>query len=54
MKFTKGNTIIKPTKLDYLQKRYAEEYAKEQGPEFSDMVEKTLTEVKAQPKFLDR
>ena len=40
---------MKPTKLNYLQKRYAEIYANEEGPMFSDMVERTLAEVEAGP-----
>ena len=54
MKFTRGNTIIVPTKLDYFQRRYAKKYAEEGGPRFNDMVERTLADVKGISKSTDR
>ncbi|KAL8798820.1 MAG: hypothetical protein Q9182_006364 [Xanthomendoza sp. 2 TL-2023] len=34
LKFTKGNTIVQPHKLEYLQKKYAAKYADEGSPQF--------------------
>ncbi|KAL8656751.1 MAG: hypothetical protein Q9226_002565 [Calogaya cf. arnoldii] len=42
MKFTKGNTIVEPHKLLYLQKKYATKYADEGGPEFEALVERVF------------
>ncbi|KAL8821275.1 MAG: hypothetical protein Q9223_000648 [Gallowayella weberi] len=38
LKFTKGNTIVQPHKLMYLQKKYAAKYAEEDGPQFEALV----------------
>lgn len=38
MKFTKGNTIVEPHKLLYLQKKYAAKYADEGGQQFEALV----------------
>lgn len=46
LKFTKGNTVIVPTKLGYLQRRYAEKYAEEGGSMFENMVQRVLANVK--------
>ena len=40
MKFTKGNTIVAPEKLMYLQKKYAKKYAEENGKDLGFMVER--------------
>lgn len=45
MKFTKGNTIVEPAKLYYLQKKYAKKYSEEHGKEFDFMVEKVCVTV---------
>lgn len=39
-KFTKGNTIAAPTKLFYLQRKYAVKYVEENGRDFDSMVER--------------
>lgn len=39
MKFTKGNTVVEPHKLMYLQKKYATRYANEGGPQFDALVD---------------
>ncbi|KAL8881488.1 MAG: hypothetical protein Q9198_001323 [Flavoplaca austrocitrina] len=39
MKFTKGNTVVEPHKLVYLQKKYATRYATEGGPQFDALVD---------------
>lgn len=46
LKFTKGNTVIAPTKLDYLQRRYAEKYVEERGPVYNDMVEQVAANLR--------
>ncbi|KAL8778561.1 MAG: hypothetical protein Q9213_007361 [Squamulea squamosa] len=38
MKFTRGNTIVQPHKLFYLQKKYAAKYADDGGPQFEALV----------------
>ncbi|CAO1599154.1 Glutamate--tRNA ligase mitochondrial [Xanthoria calcicola] len=38
LKFTKGNTIVEPHKMMYLQKKYAARYADEGGPQFEALV----------------
>lgn len=40
LKFTKGNTIVQPTKLIYLQKKYAKKYVEEGGAIFESMVDR--------------
>ncbi len=40
LKFTKGNTIVQPTKLMYLQKKYAKKYIEEGGAVFESMVDR--------------
>ncbi|KAL8923211.1 MAG: hypothetical protein Q9172_003230 [Xanthocarpia lactea] len=45
MKFTKGNTIVQPHKLMYLQKKYAAKYAKEGGPQFEALVDRVFEAV---------
>ncbi|KAI4284838.1 MAG: hypothetical protein L6R38_001103 [Xanthoria sp. 2 TBL-2021] len=42
MKFTKGNTIVEPHKLMYLQKKYAAKYADEGGPQFEALVDRVF------------
>ncbi|KAL8660513.1 MAG: hypothetical protein Q9202_006468 [Teloschistes flavicans] len=42
LKFTKGNTIVQPHKLTYLQKKFAHKYIDEGGTEFEAIVDKTL------------
>ncbi|KAI4101649.1 MAG: hypothetical protein L6R37_004835 [Teloschistes peruensis] len=42
LKFTKGNTIVQPHKLIYLQKKYARKYIGEGGKEFEAIVDKIL------------
>ncbi|KAI4197267.1 MAG: hypothetical protein LQ350_006040 [Teloschistes chrysophthalmus] len=42
LKFTKGNTIVQPHKLIYLQKKFARKYIDEGGAEFKNIVDKTL------------
>lgn len=42
LNFTKGNTIVAPNKLMFLQKRYATEFAEENGIMFESMVEAVL------------
>ncbi|KAL9578617.1 MAG: hypothetical protein Q9212_005602 [Teloschistes hypoglaucus] len=42
LKFTKGNTIVQPHKLKYLQKKFARKYIDDGGAEFEDIVDKTL------------
>ena len=45
MKFTKGNTIVQPHKLMYLQKKYAAKYADEGGPQFEALVDRLFEAV---------
>lgn len=45
MKFTKGNTIVAPAKLYYLQKKYARRYSDENGKEFEFMVDRVFMAV---------
>lgn len=40
LKFTKGNTIVKPEKLKYFQKKHAQRKIETRGPVFDSMVEK--------------
>ena len=40
LKFTKGNTIVQPAKLKYLQKKYAKKYVEEGGTIFESMVDR--------------
>lgn len=40
LKFTKGNTMVQPTKLIYLQKKYAKKYVEEGGAVFKSMVDR--------------
>ncbi|KAL8683754.1 MAG: hypothetical protein Q9186_000240 [Xanthomendoza sp. 1 TL-2023] len=42
MKFTKGNTIVEPHKLMYLQKKYAAKYTDEGGPQFEAIVNRVF------------
>lgn len=37
LKFTKGNTVVEPHKLMYLQKKYATNYAAENGSQFESL-----------------
>lgn len=46
MKFTKGETIVEPGKLYYLQKKYARKYCEENGNQFESMVDRVMTIVK--------
>ncbi|KAL9599736.1 MAG: hypothetical protein Q9219_003619 [cf. Caloplaca sp. 3 TL-2023] len=39
LKFTKGNTVVEPHKLMYLQKKYAAMYADENGPQFEALID---------------
>ena len=41
MKFTKGNTIVEPHKLAYLQRKYAAKFIEEGGQEFEAIVDRT-------------
>lgn len=50
MKFTKGNTIVEPAKLFYLQKKYAKKYSEEHGEEFERMVERVSVAIKEDSK----
>ncbi|KAI9831306.1 MAG: hypothetical protein M1819_005080 [Sarea resinae] len=45
MKFTRGNTIVTFGKLWYLQKEYAQLYAKQGGPELESTLDRLTTEV---------
>lgn len=40
LKFTKGNTIVEPHKMMYLQKKYAARYADEGGSQFEALVDR--------------
>ncbi|SLM38327.1 glutamyl-trna synthetase [Lasallia pustulata] len=42
LKFTKGNAIVNPLKLKWLQRRYAEKYAEEAGDMFESMVDRIV------------
>lgn len=42
LKFTKGNSVIMPEKLTFLQKKYAQKYIKEEGERFESMVQQVL------------
>ncbi|KAL8999349.1 MAG: hypothetical protein Q9169_001775 [Polycauliona sp. 2 TL-2023] len=42
LKFTKGNTIVEPHKLMYLQKKYAAMRADEGGPRFEALIDKVF------------
>ena len=42
LKFTKGNTIINPGKLQFFQKKYAEKYTTTRSTMFEFMVQKVL------------
>ncbi|KAL8693116.1 MAG: hypothetical protein Q9218_002002 [Villophora microphyllina] len=42
LKFTKGNTVVEPHKLTYLQKKYAHKYIDEGAQEFEIIVDKTF------------
>ena len=55
LKFTKGNTMVQPAKLLYLQKKYAKKYTEEGGPAFDSMVDRvyTLAKQNMQPKELE-
>ena len=48
LKFTKGNTIVVPTKLKHLQKRYAQKFVEEKGKQWDSMVKRLLVEVQQQ------
>ncbi|MCJ1465765.1 Glutamate--tRNA ligase mitochondrial [Pseudocyphellaria aurata] len=56
-KFTKGNTIVAPTKLFYLQKQYAAKYVEENGQDLDNMVERVSAvaeeNLKSQPGGFD-
>ena len=43
LKFTKGNTIVDPAKLTFLQKKYSKKYAEEGGAMFESMVDRVYT-----------
>lgn len=45
LKFTKGNTVVEPHKLMYLQKKYATRYATENGPQFESLVNRVFSEI---------
>lgn len=45
LKFTKGNTVVEPHKLMYLQKKYAAKYADENGPQFRALVDRLFEEI---------
>ncbi|KAI4134379.1 MAG: hypothetical protein LQ347_001580 [Umbilicaria vellea] len=42
LKFTKGNTIVNPLKLKWLQRKYAQKYAEEAGDMVESMVDQIL------------
>ncbi|KAL9061260.1 MAG: hypothetical protein Q9206_000622 [Seirophora lacunosa] len=45
LKFTKGNTVVEPHKLVYLQKKYAAKYAEKNGSEFEAVVDRIFEEI---------
>lgn len=45
LKFTKGNTVVEPHKLVYLQKKYAAKYAEKNGSEFEVLVDRIFEEI---------
>ncbi|KAL9043760.1 MAG: hypothetical protein Q9214_003064 [Letrouitia sp. 1 TL-2023] len=45
LKFTKGNTIVQPHKLLFLQKKYSEKIAAEGGPRFDSVVDQIFQHV---------
>ncbi|KAL8944736.1 MAG: hypothetical protein Q9216_000305 [Gyalolechia sp. 2 TL-2023] len=45
LRFTKGNTVVEPHKLMYLQKKYAANLANANGPEFETLVDRVFKEV---------
>ncbi|KAL8943797.1 MAG: hypothetical protein Q9211_000840 [Gyalolechia sp. 1 TL-2023] len=45
LKFTRGNTVVEPHKLWYLQKKYATKYANENGPQFNALVKKVFEKI---------
>ncbi|KAL8974778.1 MAG: hypothetical protein Q9197_000986 [Variospora fuerteventurae] len=45
LKFTKGNTVVEPHKLVYLQKKYAAKYAYENSSQFESLVDRVLGEI---------
>ena len=40
LKFTKGNTMVQPAKLKYLQKKYAQKYIDEDCAKFESMIDR--------------
>lgn len=47
LKFTKGDTVVQPTKLGFLQKQHATKYISEGGPHFEIIVDQVLEIAKA-------
>ncbi|KAL9612519.1 MAG: hypothetical protein Q9167_002904 [Letrouitia subvulpina] len=45
LKFTKGNTIVQPHKLIFLQRKYSEKIAAEGGPRFDSVVDQIFQHV---------
>ena len=43
LKFTKGNTVVMPEKLKFLQKKHAQKSIEERGPMFDSMVQEIAT-----------
>ena len=46
LKFTKGNTIVQPTKLNYLQQRYASKHISEGGMTYESIVDRVYAVAK--------
>ncbi|KAL9006769.1 MAG: hypothetical protein Q9188_000456 [Gyalolechia gomerana] len=45
LKFTRGNTVVEPHKLMYLQRKYATNYANESGPQFEALVNRIFKKI---------
>lgn len=45
LKFTKGNTVVEPHKLLYLQKKHAAKYADEGGPQFEALLDRIYRDI---------